>query len=392
VEQRIGAPPHAPSEVEDSVPSLLSPAGDLIVRAKPAPNRALAAELSVILTRPHGQDSFRALTSVPVWRALGFSPDFRCAEVTVAVPLLDRLWGAYCRRSLMDVSTSEVLESTTSTLQGRLDWGVRRLGPNRSWFTTDADYANFYRTETIRGVSTRGVPFACIEGRDTRGETRSWFGGATFYSIGSATRRASPVFFTEMRTVDLARGLASRAPFGGGYIGYVVGVSPDGRRFVARDYTFHTVGSPICFDYTLYSTSGAGRLLGPPCRDDCLVPVWGENGDPLLVSECDVTTAMRRATLQEDRTEPAFDSEPREIGGRFLVQQGHQQAPKSAQAKGDLLELARDGKHARAIAAGPVSVQWLPDSIVWCEQTTNGGRVVRFYPSDDRYEVLLTVP
>ncbi len=60
--------------------------------------------------------------------------------------------------------------------------------------------------------------------------------------------------------------------------------------------------------------------------------------------------------------------------------------------KGDLLELTRDGKHARAIAASPVSVQWLSDSIVWCEQTSNGGRVVRFYPADDHYEELLTVP
>ncbi len=365
-----------------------SPAGDLIVHAYPAPQRALGAHLSVVLARRHGQDGFRAVTRFPVWRALSFSPDLRCAELTVAVPLLDRLWGAYCRRSLMDLSTNEVLENTTSTLQGRFDWGTRTLGPERSWFTIDADRTRPPAPETVRGMTTRGVPFVQIQDYDERQNTRSWFVAATSYSIGHTSRRSSARFVAELRTVDLERGSVSVKLFDASYIGHIVGVSPEGRRFVVSNYSARPKGRPWCFAYRLYEISGESRPLGPTCSEDALIPVWLETGDPMLLPECDVTSAMREATLHDDERLRDFRSDAREMGGRIFMEQGS----RFERAKMALLELTRDGKHALAIAAGPVSVQWLSDSIVWCEQTSDGGRAVRFYPSEDRYELLLSVP
>lgn len=372
-------------------------AGDLILHARPAPQRALGTRFSTLLVRPNREEEFRAVCTRPVladaWGPI-FSPDLHCVDLYTAVPLLERMWGGYERSMLVELSSATVVERSTRILQGPFEWRRRIPGPGRSWYSADLDLGK--GVYTIRGGTTQGKHFfgPHLDGIGEGG--RRWFDGSTvhlFFRNIRVTKQngagSSPI--TGIVTIDLERGQVSIEPLATQAVSGIASVSPDGHRFVATARTYLPSRVP-CFTYRLYEASGEGRMLGPPCRDQEFTPVWLEGGDPLLLPACEVAGAMAEASLRDAWRSREIWSDGREIGGRIFIGQGPEYGPRSETRHAALFELARDGKHARAIAAGPVSVQWLPDSIVWCEQTTNGGRVVRFYPGDDRYEVLLSIP
>lgn len=372
-------------------------AGDLILQARPVPQRALGTGFEAVLVRPNGRELFRAVCTQParadVWRPI-FSPDLHCVDLRTAVPLLERMWGGYDRSLFVELSSATVLESATGTLQTPLEWRRRVPGPGRSWYSADYDSAK--GVYTIRGGTTRGDHFFGPHQYWTWEGGRRWFDGSKVHLFSTniqvtKQRKVGSSLVTGIVTIDLERGQVSMQPLGTQAVSGIASVSPDGHRFVATARTYLPSRVP-CFTYRLFEASGEGRMLGPPCRDQEFIPVWLEGGDPLLLPACEVAGAMAEASLRDAWRSRETWSDGREIGGRIFIGQGPEYGPRSETRHAALFELARDGKHARAIVAGPVSVQWLPDSIVWCEQTTKGGRVVRFYPGDDRYEVLLSIP
>lgn len=370
-----------------------NPEGDLILHVRAARARALGTTLSAVLIRPHGQDGFRAVSTLPVfadaWGPI-FSPDLHCVDLRTAVPLLDRTWGGYLRSTWLDVSSGAVLESSTDKLQAPFDWHRRALGPGRSWFNTDSDSSK--GIISVGGATTHGDRFFDQRNDCVWAGQGGWFDGNTFHMLAhtfprAARRGVNWSSVTWFVTLDLEQGHLSMKRLAPDGFGVIAGISPDGRRFVASSSTYPQGRLP-CVTYRLFETSGESRVLGAPCRDEAFKPVWLEVGDPLLLPACQVITAMAEATLQDPSYAPGLLPDAREIGGRIFIEQGSRYERK----KVALLELARDGMHACALAAGPVSVQWLPDSILWCEQTATGGRVIRFHPSEDTYEVLLAIP
>jgi len=362
----------------------LTPEGHLLLVVRPVRGVRLAGRSEAVFLRRSGESELRAVsmrrcldlgTWGPGW-SLGL--DLRRVSVVEPATLTERLGGCLARRVMIDAASgqTEVLSRVWLFAQGHR-WLRPRLGPGRSWEICNDAGDLWGSTVDGRRFEMRldGLHQADMDPIAEQGPRLTFLNHLCPDDQAGRGPHAACVV-----TLDLSSGELTRrhAPFT--FYDRLNRARPErAGAFVVRTPFIGPKAEPV--DYFEIDADGGVSHLDP-CPELWCLPFWQKDGKARLVDPSPVIEAVARAIgASVSRNAREVDT-LREVGGRPLV----------LDFCGDLVQLDPALTAAEVVSRKSWSVQWLDDSVLFCEEADGGQRVVRYWPESRRRDVLFSLP